>query len=253
MTVPASPRERVLAAAREALATGERLALAAVATRAEVSRATVYRIFGSRMALLEALEVQPDPDARERILAAALELVGRQGLADLSMEELAVAAGVSRASLYRLFPGKPALFRELLRTFTPMETALGILDRLGDEPPAVVMPELGRAAARELGGRVGVIRTLLFEATSSAPDAWEGVDYMITSGIGRLAEYIGRQMEAGRLRPMCPLLALQSFIGPLFFHLLTRQVAERAVGFDVPLEEAATQLAESWLRAMDPD
>src|SRR5207253_1750809 len=169
----------------------------------------------SRMALLEALEVQPDPDARDRILAAALELVGSQGLADMSMEELAVAAGVSRASLYRLFPGKPALFRELLRTFTPMETALGILDRLGQEPPAVIMPELARAVARELGGRVGVIRTLLFEATSSAPDAWEGVDYMITSGIGRLAEYIGRQMEAGRLRPMCPLLALQSFIGPL--------------------------------------
>ena len=76
---------------------------------------------------------------------------------------------------------------------------------------------------------------------------------MITSGIGRLAVYIGRQMEAGRLRPMRPLLALQSFIGPLFLHLLTRQLAERAVGFDVPLEEAATQLAESWLRAMDPD
>src|SRR5437660_12854300 len=107
---PANPRERVLAAAREALATGERLALAAVAARADVSRATVYRIFGSRLALLEALEVQPDPDARDRVLAAALERVGRQGLADLSMDELAVAAGVCRASLYRRFPVTSALF-----------------------------------------------------------------------------------------------------------------------------------------------
>jgi hypothetical protein len=33
-------------------------------------------------------------------------------------------------------------------------------------------------------------------------------------------------MAAGRLRTIHPLLALQAFIGPVFFHLLTRPVVE---------------------------
>jgi AcrR family transcriptional regulator len=246
------PRERVLAAARAGLSAGERLALAAVAARAEVSRATVYRIFGSRAALLEALQVEPDPDARERVLAAAMDLVGSHGLAELSMDELAAAAGLSRASLYRLFPGKAALFRELLRAFSPVETVLRVLDRLGDQPPEVVMPELARTVAGELTGRVGLVRTLFFEATSFGPDAREGVEYAMSSGIGRFAMYVGEQMAAGRLRPMHPLLALQSFVGPLLFHLLTREALERTIGLDLPLDDAATQLADTWLRAMAP-
>src|SRR2546425_5015749 len=40
------------------------------------------------------------------------------------------------------------------------------------------------------------------------------------------------QMAAGRLRTMHPLLALQAFIGPIFFHLLARSLAERVAGFD---------------------
>jgi hypothetical protein len=115
------------------------------------------------------------------------------------------------------------------------------------------MPELARTVVGELAGRVGMIRTLFFEVTSFAPDAREGADYLITSGVGRLVVYIGRQMADGRLRPMHPVLALQSFVGPLFFHLLTRQVAEQAVGFDVPLEDAANELAAAWLRAMRPN
>jgi AcrR family transcriptional regulator len=242
----------VLAAARAGLGAGERLALAAVAARAELSRATVYRIFGSRAALLEALQIQPDPDARERVLTAAIDLVGSRGLADLSMDELAVAAGLSRASLYRLFPGKPAVFRELLRTFSPMETVLRLLERLGDQPPEVVMPELARTVAGELSGRVGLIRTLFFEATSFGPDAREGVEYVMGTGIGTLAMYLGEQMAAGRLRPMHPLLALQSFAGPMLFHLLTREAAERTIGFDISTDDAVTELANTWLRAMTP-
>jgi AcrR family transcriptional regulator len=247
------PRERVLRAAREALARGERLALTAVAARAEVSRAAAYRIFGSRRALLEALEVQPDPEARDRVLGAALELVGRRGLADLSMDEVAAAGGVSRASLYRLFPGKPALFRELLRTYSPVGPLLATLERLGDQPPEVVMPELARVATRSLAGRVGVLRTLFFEATSVSADVQEGTAYVITSFVQVFAGYLASQMAAGRLRPGHPLLALQSFGGPLLMHLLTREPAERMAGLEVPLEEAATSLAETWLRAMAPD
>jgi AcrR family transcriptional regulator len=45
----------------------------------------------------------------ERILGAALRLVGRRGVKRLGMQEVSEAAGVSRATLYRYFPSKDRL------------------------------------------------------------------------------------------------------------------------------------------------
>src|ERR1700751_2788342 len=42
----------------------------------------------------------------ERILLAALGLIGRRGVRRLGMQEIAEAAGVSRGTLYRYFPSR---------------------------------------------------------------------------------------------------------------------------------------------------
>lgn len=42
----------------------------------------------------------------ERILVAALGLIGRRGVRRLAMQEIAESAGVSRGTLYRYFPSK---------------------------------------------------------------------------------------------------------------------------------------------------
>ncbi len=51
---------------------------------------------------------------RQKILAAARELMERRGLAGVCMDELAAAAGVGKGTLYRRFADKHALFRALL-------------------------------------------------------------------------------------------------------------------------------------------
>lgn len=244
--------ETVLTAARTVLSGNPGASLNEVAAAASVSRATLYRMFGSRDGLLRALDIEPDPDSRERVLAAALELVSRDGLARLSMDEVAAAAGVSRASLYRLFPGKPALFRELLHAFSPVETIVETVMRLRDRPPDEVMPEVARAAARTLTGRVGIVRTLMFEVASASAESEEALRYVVGHLMTALPGYLADQMAAGRLRPMHPLLAIQAFAGPIVFHLITRTVAERELGFDMPVEEVVTVLAENWVRAMRP-
>lgn len=244
--------QAILAAAREVLLRDPAATVADLADAAGVSRATLYRLFGSREALLEALELEPAASTRQRVLEAALELVGREGLARLSMDDVAAAAGVSRASLYRLFPGKAALFHELVRVYSPIEAVLAMLDRLGDRPPEEVVPELARTMARALAGRLGVLRILFFEITGLSPEASEAAEDLVRNGVGAMAVYVGRQMAAGRLRPMHPLLALQGLVGPIFMHLMTRTMTTRLAVMDVPVEEAVTQLAEGWVRAMRP-
>src|SRR5579859_5613750 len=108
--------ERIANSARGLFARGERPTVNELAKAAGVSRARFYRAFGSRAALLEALAVEPEPAATERVLEAALQMIGQVGMTALSMDDLAEAAGVSRATLYRLFPGKPSLLTAVLKT-----------------------------------------------------------------------------------------------------------------------------------------
>jgi AcrR family transcriptional regulator len=227
-----------------------------LAEAAGVSRSSLYRAFGSRDALLAGLDFTPEPGARERVLESALAMVGAQGLAALSMDELADRALVSRATLYRLFPGKSALFTSLIHAYSPLEPVTTILASLSDEPPEVVMPEIARTVYRTVlaGGenRVGMLRTLVFEVSGLAPETEEAAREIVTRLVGMLTMYVVTQMSSGTLRQMNPLLALQSFIGPIFFHLMTRSVAQRVLGMELDGEQAVTDLAEAWLRAMQP-
>jgi AcrR family transcriptional regulator len=238
---------QVVAAAREVLADEPRAPISRIARRAGVSRATFYRHFGSRDALLTAVELEPPLPARERVLDAAADLVGHGGLSGFSMEELAVRAGVSRATVYRLFPTKAALFGEIVRTYSPFEPALAIVRERGDRPPEEVVPMIVRTVARVAAPRIGIMRGLLLEASSLQPDAMAGVQPFMPDAIGTLAGYFARQMDEGRVRRMHPVLAVQALIGPIFVHLLTRPIAERLVGFDLPVDAAVDELAATIL------
>lgn len=226
--------------------------MATVAAAAGVSRATVHRYFRTRADLLAALDLEPDPDARARVLAAAAGLIARDGLAALSMDELAALAAVSRATVYRLFPGKAALVEALMDAYTPFAPIIARLEAIGDRPPDEVLPEIYRSAASIAVVNLGILRAIFFEVTSGSPEAVEGAGRPVGEMIRALGGYLARQMAAGRVRTMHPTLAVQSLLGPLLFYLLTRPYAARLAGLDASFEEAVEELAAVALQGLHP-
>lgn len=250
LAVDPTIRRQVMAAAREVLAEDAGAPVAAIAGRAGVSRATFYRHFGTRDALLRSVSLEPQPAAEIRILAAARDILIRESLDQLSMEALASAAGVSRGTLYRLIPGKAALLERLIVAYSPFEAIRLILAEHREDPPEVVFPLIGRAVVGVAGERLGLMRAIFHEITAGSGPAIDGMRPLFVATIGALAEYISRQIAAGRIRPMHPILALQAFIGPIFFHLMTRPVVERIIGLPMDPEAAVDQLVAASLAGL---
>jgi AcrR family transcriptional regulator len=244
-------RGAVIAATRKVLSRHRDSTMEEIAASAGVSLRTLYRWFSSRQELLAAVDHEAPPSPRQLILEAALETLGRGGLAELSMDRLAVLAGVSRATLYRAFPGKPALFRALIETYSPWEPIADVLETAQDGPPNEVMPRIAETLARALEGRTGVLLRMVFEMIKGEPDAVDGVRRSLSRGLPDLIQYLGGQMATGGLRRMHPIIAFQLLAGPIFVHIATRPLAAM-MGFKVPMEDVVRQIVDAWLRAMVP-
>ena len=235
------------------LAADDKATVDDIASAAGVSRSTFYRSFRSRADLLAGVNIKPEVDSRSRILEAASVMLQRQSLGQLSMDELAVAAGISRANLYRLFPGKAALFRAMLIAYSPFAPVMQLLEQAGDRPPDQLIPELVLTAYRAVAPRAGIARTLIVEVTSLTEETRQAFGETGLQAITRLAAYLVAQMDAGRLRRMHPMLALQALVGPVMMHVLATPVIGQSMSGASTGEEAVVQLARLWLRAMRPD
>ena len=58
--------------------------------------------------------IETDDGLGQRVVDAALVVIGRFGLAKLTLEDVAKEAGCSRATLYRRFPGKGVLLEAVI-------------------------------------------------------------------------------------------------------------------------------------------
>jgi AcrR family transcriptional regulator len=244
-------RQKVIASAKRAFSRDESATMEDVAAAAGVSLRTLYRMFANRDELLEAIDLQPPASARERLLEEAFKLLGKQSLAQLSMDELAEAAGVSRATLYRFFPGKPALFKALIQAYSPWESVAEVLESAEDRVPAKLIPSIASGLAKALDGKTGVLLRMVFEMVKGEPDAILSVRQSMARGLPDLIQYLGDEMAAGRLRRMHPVIAFQLLAGPIFVHLATRPLATM-LGFKAPVQEVVGQIVDAWLRAMAP-
>ena len=222
-----------------------------MAAAAGVSRAALYGLFGSRGALLEAIGAEVPPSVSDRIMTAAAELVAERGLGGLSLDEVASRSGASRATVYRLHPGKAALFREVVLAYLPIDEALAMMETMADRPPTQVMGALARGLAQGGFVRIGVLRSVLFEVFRRE----DGSEEVLEEGLRStqvIVGYLEQQMAAGRLRRMDPVLAMQAFLAPIMLHMVSRPLAEEYGLTATPLDEAVQEFTDAWLRAMAP-
>jgi len=153
-------------------------------------------------------------ERRQRILAAAREIVAARGYEALTMRELARASRVTVPTLYNLIGGKEAVLAAAVEEQTARFLARA--ERRSGESPAAQLLSVIEACVRELLALPAYYRTLLqlLYTAEAAAKVRARVDQALS---GELARALGAIGEAGELRawvePRALLRTLRAHLG----------------------------------------
>lgn len=156
------------------------------------------------MTVIAALDRQPAPERaapglEARLVEAMLDCIGRWGVAKTTADDIARAAGVSRATLYRVFPGgKEVAFEALLRHETArfFEQVTDRLDEADTLEDLLVVGALEAAAFLRDHEALGYV--LRHEPERVVPAlAFHRPDRAIALATGFVAPQLGRFLPAG--------------------------------------------------------
>src|SRR5688572_18276862 len=144
-------------------------------------------------------------DDRERaILETAEQLLGERPLSEISVDDLARGAGISRPSFYFYFPSKEAVLLTLLdRMVEEARTGQGdVLERLADDPAARLRE--GLSAFYETFGTHRAVTLAAAEARITNAEVRKLWSEVMETWVGEATEAIEAERSRGAAPPGLP-------------------------------------------------
>jgi AcrR family transcriptional regulator len=145
----------------------------------------------------------PPATAHQRLVRAAAMLFLSRGFSKVTMEEIASELGMSKKTIYRLYPAKEALLLAAIDAF--FDDLSGSLDAVLDAPELTFPVRVSQVLAT-LGRRVTNIQAAAVQdIRRTAPDGWRRMDERRRGVIvTRLARLLQAGRDDGMVRPDLP-------------------------------------------------
>ena len=191
-------------------------------------------------------------DRRQQIMDIAMTLFARQGFEGTTTRQIARAAGVNEAIIFRHFPSKEELYWAILRR--KCESA-GRTQKMAERIAAggsdlEIFSSIAESMLTRNRNDSNVTRLLLFTALERHEHSEEFFRNFVTSQYETLAEHIRRRIAAGAFRPLDASLASSGFLGMVVYHYLIQELFGGRQANDYDPGQAGEVLAEIWLRGV---
>jgi len=163
----------------------------------------------------------------DEVLDAALRLFLKDGFAATRVEDIAKAAGISKATVYLYFPSKVALLEGLVkRSISPValmaENAIHAFNGTGQDAIRLV---LGLICGKLSDPNISGIPLLVMREAGRFPDiAKIYYDNVISHVFPALETLIAKSIASGEFRDVDAKLTIQNIIGPLILHVAAGKV-----------------------------
>lgn len=196
---------------------------------------------------------------REQILETAVELFSQHGFRGTTTKQIAQAAGVSEAMVFRHFATKDELYGAIIHNKTcsagvsrfPWEGNAELKAAIEGKDDFEVFFQIGFSALEKHQADVSFMR-LLFH---SALEEHELADRFFNEFVSQVYEFIGgyiaSRQEDGAMRYIKPRVVVRAFIGMLMHHSLNNILWDKNRRLlNISNEEAARNFAEIILRGV---
>jgi TetR/AcrR family transcriptional regulator, ethionamide resistance regulator len=186
-------------------------------------------------------------EVRAGVCRSAIELVGETPFTELTVDEIARAAGISRSAFYFYFLDKQDLLMAAADEVAAEPYREAERRWHGDGPPEVLIRQAieGVVGAYGRHAKVLQIATEVSSYDESARSFWRA---LVGRFIESTADYLRRQTEAGRVAPIDPQRCAESLVWMTercCYVYLGRGEREPA--------EVVTSLSEIWLALLYPE
>jgi TetR/AcrR family transcriptional regulator, mexJK operon transcriptional repressor len=201
-------------------------------------------------------ELRPDSESpkRQGVLDAATALFMAQGYGAVSMDAIARAAGVSKATLYAYFSSKDQLFATIISDACQQNIASAtILPGLEMDLRTALIDFAGRLLRFLLEDRALAIHRVVISESVRFPELGRAF-YDNGPGMFRrvFGEWLQAQTDAGRLNVPDPILAADQFIGLLRGGVYLRATLGLERPTDAEIDAAVTSAINAFVRAYAP-
>lgn len=194
---------------------------------------------------------------REQILLTAFELFSKRGFNGTTTKDIARAAGVSEAMVFKHFATKDELYGALLdlkacgedEHHYPWEHNEPLIAAMAAKDDYGVFYNFARQALEKHQTDISFMRMIFF----SALEEHELADKFYVDFVGKiyefLGEYVKKRQRDGAFRKMNPKIVVRAFLGMLIHHSLNNVLWDkRRRILDISNDEAAKNFAEMILR-----
>jgi len=198
-------------------------------------------------------------ERRGQILATAVNLFSRNGFRGTTTKEIAQAAGVSEAMVFRHFDSKEALYAAILDdkgcregVGRPSWENNEVLQRaIEDKDDHAVFYQIALGALNKHQSSVPFMRLLFYSALEEHELAEQFFHDFIEKVYGFIGDYIRRRQEEGAFKNIEPRIAVRAFLGMLIHHSLNNILWDKDRRLlDVSAEAAAENFANIFLHGI---
>lgn len=193
----------------------------------------------------------PRTSGQERhasLISAAASLFATNGFKGTTTKEVAKAAGVSEALLFKHFPTKRALYAAILAEKAQYSGLREAVEAAANKQDDAQLFSLLASYRIRKGTDPTMFRLLLFSALEGHEISEMFFQQQYRRFHDLLADYIRQRIKDGAFRPVDPLLAAQAFFGIIVHHRLLHDV------FGLPMhrsyQETVTEYVSLFLNGL---
>jgi len=210
---------------------------------------------------VDSAEPKPAPrmaaeDRRQQIIEVAVRLFSQKGFRGTTTKEIAMAAGVNEAIIFRHFATKSDLYAAIIdqkANSGGMQTLqLSLAEAMERNDDRQVFETMAFHVLEFHERDDTAMRLLLYSALEGHELAEMITRNYISKTHQQLAEYVRKRIAAGAFRRVEPIMAVRCFMGMVIGQVMNKKFFQRAGGviLDITNRQAAERFTDLFLASM---